>query len=325
MYQGYAATDMKTLLYGMKALTKSHMDGSNSTNLKSVNTLKRGILSNANTIYPAISFIPIQEELKGYRNGGLYRVDRYTNIEVYVKLQRVEDTSKHLQEVCHYIKGMFEDDASDWQFPNSDEDATVFSYSPGAIQYEVISGRDQLIQRATLPYTFSSWEETPTFTTSSTIGQYDLRSIGEYLYTQLKADTTLSEVKFFFSHSFPPITVGSGVVVSVLENLLESNRREAGRDNPTGYLDTMVWTKASPFEGSLDLNLETVELIKDVVQADQHFGGRCFRSYIDRILFGINEQASLYSSRIMIDTWAYKNITQEAAAAASDVTVGDEQ
>jgi len=324
MYSGYAETNMRDLLLGLKALTKSHMDGSNSTNLKSVNTIKRGVLSNTNTIYPAISFVPLNEVIGGYRNGGLYRVDRNVNIEVYVKLQRVEDTSKHIQEVCHYVKNMFDGDAEDWHFDNPDEDQTVFSFSPGAIQYEMLTGRDQLIQRATLPYTFSSWEQAPTFTTSSTIGEYDLRSIGEYLYTTLKADSSLSSVKFFFSHSFPPITVGSGVVVSVLENLLESNRREAGRDNPTGYIDVLIWTKASPFEGSLDLNLETVELIKDVIQEDQNFGGRCYRSYINQVQYGINEQASLYASRIMLDTWAYKAITQETTTASSGVFVGDD-
>jgi len=77
----------------------------------------------------------------------LYRVDRHVNIDVFIKLQRVEDTGKHTQEICHYIKGMFEDDYDDWKFENEDEDDTVFNISPGLIQYEATMARNQIIQK----------------------------------------------------------------------------------------------------------------------------------------------------------------------------------
>lgn len=302
--------NMRDLLRSLKALTITHMkNGGRSTNLSAIKTVKIGMLSPANTIFPAITFIPRSERLGGYRNGGVYRVDRQVDIEVYVKLGKVEDSGKHIQETCHHVKNMF-DNYDDWRMPNDDEDDTVWTYSPGTISYDIISDRDTLFQRALLPYTFTSWEQAPTFTTSSTIGQYDLRTIGEYVYSSLLADSTLTNVKMFYSHAAPPVTVGNGIVLSVLENVWESNRREAGRDNPTGYTDVLIWTKASPFVGSLDLNLETVEKVKDVIQADQHMGGRCYNSYISSVQYGVNTDLALYVSRVMLETWSYKNTYQ---------------
>ncbi len=307
-------TSMRDVLRGLKAITISNSKtGGRTQNLAGLKTIKIGLLSPQNTIYPALSLIPKFETLYGYRNGGSYRVDRSVDIELYVKLGRVEETGKYLQELCHHTKNMFDSNWEDWRMPNDDGDYTVWNYSPGTINYDIVSDRDILFQRASLPYVFSSWEQAPTFTTSSTIGQYDLRTIGEYIHSILLANSTLSSVKMFYNHATPPIMVGNGVVLSVLENVWESNRRETGRDNPTGYIDILIWTKASPFVGALDLNLETVELVKDVVQADQHMGGKCYRSYISSVQYGINVDLALYVSRIMVETWAYKNTTQETA------------
>lgn len=314
MYDGYTYTDMKTLLSNLKALTKKHMDGTISTNLKGLKTLKRGLLSATNTIFPAITFIPQSETIGGYRNGGIYRVDRDVNIEIFVKLNKVGDTATYLQELAHYVKNMFDSYYDDWNFEDNSGNATVFSFSPGSIQYEVTDGADSIIQAAILPYTFSSWEQAPTFIVNSTITEYDFRSIGEFVHDTLREDTTLTQVKFFFSHATPPTQVGQGVIVSTLENRVDSNRREAGRDNPNGYLDILVWTKASPFEGTLDLNLEIVEKIKDVIQENQNMGGRCYRSYISGVDYGVNQQDVLYASRIRVETWAYKNLPTQVIA-----------
>jgi hypothetical protein len=318
-------TNMRDLLLDLKALAKSYMDGGKSTNLKGLKTLKRGILS-PNTIYPAIVFLPISEQLNGYRNGGVYKVDRTVNIELWTKLGRVDDTSKFLQELCHFTYDMLQFDTSfpdNWKFPNGDEDATVFFMNPGAINYETISGADSLLQRATLLFTFSSWEQAPTFTIRSTIVDTDLRNIGEYVHDILKADSSLDSVKFFYSHSSPPIQVGNGVVVSVKENVDEHNRRESGRDNPTGYIDVIVWTKASPYEGTLDLNLETIEKIKDVLQADQQLGGKAYRSYVDRVIYGVNYDSMLYTSVLKFNTWAYKKMPSEVTSGSYTPVVGD--
>lgn len=317
MYDGYAQTNMRDLLTDLKALTKTHMDGGRSTALKGLKTLKRGVLSNTNTIFPAIAFFPIQEVLYGYRNGGLYRVDRYVNIELYVKQQKVTDSGLYLQELCQDVTDMFDTYYDDWQLENEDEEATVFSFEPSSIQYETTTGNDSVIQGAVMPFTFSSWEQAPTFTVGTTIldgytsENAKLKSIGEYLYTQMKNDSTLTNVKFHFSHATPPTLVGQGVVTSVIENSVEATRREAGRNNPNGQLDVLVWTKASPFEGTLDLNLETVEKLKDVIQAIPTMGNRCTHSFITNIQYGVNTQSNLYTSRIQVETWARQTLATE--------------
>jgi hypothetical protein len=314
MYDGYAHTDMKTLLYDLKALVKSHMDGSRSTNLKGLKTLKRGVLSATNTIFPAISFFPSQETLSGYRNGGLYRVDRSVNIELYVKQPKPTDSMEYLQELAHYVTDMFEESYDAWQFPNQDGEATIFSYSPLSIQYESLESRDQIIQSAVLPMVFSSWEQAPTFTTYNTITESDLRTIGEYVHDFMRTDAALGgKAKFFFSSAYPPIQVGQGVIVATIENVCDSTRREAGRLNPNSIIEIVVWTKASPFEGALDLNLEVVELIKDTIQANPNLNGKCSRSYFTNIQYGINQQAVLYASKLELETWSYKTMTQDTA------------
>lgn len=313
MYEGYAHTDMKMLLYDLKALVKSHMDGSRSTNLKGLKTLKRGVLSATNTIFPAVSFFPSQEVLSGYRNGGLYRVDRYVNIELYVKQPKPTDSMEYLQKLAHYFTSMFEESYDAWQFPNQDGEATVFSYNPLSIEYETIENRDQTIQSAVLPMVFSSWEQVPTFTIYPTITGADLRTIGEYVHDYMRTDATLgNKAKFFFSSAYPPIQVGQGVVVATIENTCDSTRREAGRLNPNSIIEIVVWTKASPFEGALDLNLEVVEMIKDLIQINQNMAGKCSRSYFTNIQYGINQQAVLYASKLELETWSYKTMTQDS-------------
>jgi hypothetical protein len=76
-------------------------------------------------------------------------------------------------------------------------------------------------------------------------------------------------------------------------------------------MDIIVWTKATPFEGSLDLNLETVEKIKDVIQATPTMGNRCTNSYITNIQYGVNNKSNLYTSRIQVETWARQTLPQE--------------
>ena len=129
--------------------------------------------------------------------------------------------------------------------------------------------------------------------------------------TFLKSSTEMRKAKFFYSHSYPPIKVGDGVVVSVIENVDERNRREAGRGNPQGQIDILVWTKASPYEGSLDLNLDTLEEIKTVLQRDQHLGGRCFSTQIERIEYGLNAEARLYTSRLSFITNSWQTLAIE--------------
>jgi len=300
---------MKTLLGDLKELSKDYQNGVKSTNIYGIRTFKIGLLSD-NTVFPALTIIPIAENLSGYRNGGIYRVDREINIEVYVKLGDITSSSKYIQEICHYLLDMFYDDdyPDNYKFLNSSDEATVFSFEPGRIEYQTYGERDQLFQRAIIPLVFSSWEAAPTFTKTATITDTDLRSIGEYIYALLRDDSSLSKIKFFYSHGNPPIKVGAGVVASVLENVDQRTRRETGRDNPTGLIDVIVWSKASPFEGALDLNLEQIELIKDVLQEDQNLGGRVYRSNIDRIEYGINFESMLYVSRIMFNTYAYNKI-----------------
>jgi len=189
-------------------------------------------------------------------------------------------------------------------------DSTVFHFDPGRIEYGNYQVEDQFIQRAVIPMMFSSWEATPSRTIGTTITDTDVRSIGEYIYDVLRADSNLNMVKFFYSHNEPPIRVGESSVVSVLENVDERTRRETGRDNPTGYIDILVWTKLSPHESYLDFNLETVELVKDSLQAIPTLGNRCYMSHFERCDFGVNANLLLYVSRLKFLTYSYNTLPQ---------------
>jgi len=290
---------MSSLLTNYKSLLIKYQNNTYGQTLKGVQTFKRGMLGK-NTVFPAISVVPKTEVIDGIRSGGRYKVHREIDIEVVVRLLNIQDTGKYTQELCQSIMDMFFDNSHSDNYEMSD---LCFSFDLGQIRYESFEGdRGKFLQKGTIPMTFKSWETIPTVTNYSTITETDTRNIGEHIYSILEADNLLSKVKFFYSHSFPPIRIGSGIAVCVLETVDEKTRRETSRDNPLGYYDIMVWTKASPHEGSLDLNLETVETIKDVLQKDVFMGGKVSNSRIDRINFGINHSLQLYGSQIRFIT-----------------------
>jgi|GEM_PF-7132237 hypothetical protein len=307
-----AYTNMKTLLADLKTLGKSYANGTKGTSLNYIKTWKIGVIP-PKAVYPMVAFVPRYETYGGYRNGGIYRVNRYVDIEVY-SLNTTMINTGTIQSICTNTLEMFYDVAqpNNYKMLNDVSEPTVFHFEPGRIEYGNQMIEDQRIQRATIPMIFSSWEATPTTTVGTAVNDTSVKSIGEFIYETLKAETNLKSSKMLYSHNYPPFTIGEGNVISVLENVDERNRRETGRDNPTGYIDIFVWSKLSPHESYLDLNMDVVENIKDALQAIPTLGNRAYRSHFERVDYGVNMQALLYVSRLKFMTYSYNTLPQYA-------------
>jgi len=301
-------TNMKNVLTGFKELLKDYSNGSKGTNLKMVRTFKKGII-NEKAVLPAIILFPITEIHRGIRSGGVYRVDRNIDFHIVSKMANLRDSNKFIEELSQTVLNIFYDTnyPNNYQLPVEDEE-TIFHFEPGSIEYQNFAERDELFQRAIIPMTFSSWEQVPTTTLSKTIDSTNLSSISSYLRDMLDDSQALRNVKVFNNFSFPPVNVGNGAVITIIENVDERNRRETGRDNPAGYIDIFVWTKATPYEPILDFNIDTLENVKDVLQADPNLGGRCYMSNIEKIDFGVNSELMLYLSKVRFNTYTYRNL-----------------
>ena len=305
------STTMKDLLSAYRELLKDYEDDTIDKTIAGIKTFKLGIFGGT-IIYPAIQLMPIYELHGGARSGRQYRVDRLIEASIYVKMSDIKSSSIHLQELSQALLDIFYDTSNpnNYKMTNGDGDDTVWHFSPGSIDYDRFTEGTTIIQMASIPITFTSWETMPSPTLSSSITDTDLRGIGEYIYGQLEAAAGLNEVKFFYNHAFPPVKVGKGAVVTVMEISDERTRRETGRDNPFGYIDIVVWTKGSPYQDYLNYNLDIVEDLKDVVQALPHMGGKTWFSQIERINFGYVDELSLYASQLMLRTQAYNAMPQ---------------
>ncbi len=300
------STTMKNLLTGYKELLKEYANNQKGSVLKSIRTFKKGIV-NDKVVLPAVSLFPITEIHGGMRNGGVYKVDRIIDFHVINKIANLRDSNKFIEELCQNILNVFYDDDYPYNYKlEEDDEETVWHFEPGRIEYQNFSERDELFQRAIIPMTFSSWETAPTMEPVNEITETNVSSISSYLKEMLSDYQNLRDVKVFNNFSFPPVNVGNGAVITIIENMDERNRNEAGRDNPEGFFDIFVWTKASPFEPVLDFNIDVVEEVKDALQIDQNLGGRCFMTRIEKIDFGINTDLMLYLSRIRFNTHSYK-------------------
>lgn len=296
---------MKQILTNLKELAKDYGDGTLGTALKGIKTYKIGVLGQT-IIYPVLDIQPRFETYGGMRSGRVHRIDRNIDFLIYTKSLKLQDTTNQVRELAEAVVEMFYDVSNPNNYKlTSDSTDYVFSFSPGQIQYQVQEEGDQQLQRALVPFVFSSWETGPTVTNYPTITDTGMKTLSEYIYAQLKAASTLTKVKFDYAHMTPTIQVGDGVVICVVDNYDERTRRETGRDNPNYFIDIVVWTKASPYEGTLEYNMDIVELVKDVLQSNPQLGGKAYNSKIDRIEYGINEDMFLYGSRIVFNCQTY--------------------
>ena len=293
---------MKELLENIKSLTKEYMHGEKGYSLKGLKTLKKGLVPDR-YVDPIIVFIPIREELTDFRSGGQYRVNRFVNIEIGTRLSKQDMTSDYVQTLSNAFLEMFydEDYPDNYQFINRDGNQTVFSLTPGTINYETQEKESgKWLKMSSIEMVFSCRETLPKRNLVKTLDDTNLKNIGSHVSNLLSTSQDLKYIKFFYSHSVPPIMIGTGVVCTVQEAQDERTKLQTGRDMPIGLIDVTVWTKAAPFEKTLEQNLDSTEDVKNVLLSDPFMGGKCYNSNVEFVTYGIDFQSHLYVSTIRL-------------------------
>jgi hypothetical protein len=187
---------MNAILDGLKTLGLEYSNGTKGTLMNIIKTWKKGIVP-PKPVYPMIAFVPRYEIYHTPKSGGVYRVDRYIDIEVYVMIRSQNDMGKVLQTISTNVLEMFYDTfyPDNYKLTTDSVDLT-FHFDSGRIGYLTFALENQMIQKATIPMMFSSWESAPAYVKATSIADTSVKSIGEYLYTTLAANINLNQVKF---------------------------------------------------------------------------------------------------------------------------------
>lgn len=297
-----ASTNTKTILTDLKSLAIKYSDGTKGTGLSTIKTFKRGVLG-PNTIFPSMTFSPISESIIGGYNGK-YKLEHRIDTEIFTKSGRQKDAKEKCMELSRTWQNVFRDSSNtdNYQLKDGSGNQTIYNFQIGQPEdsvYDLDEGETQLI-RCMIPMGLRSFTDFPSGRIDSdfdteTAGIYD---VSEQIHTKLKADSDLNYVKFTFGHHQPPFTVGNGVVVSVVDSTENTEKFPTSHHEQERNINILVWSKTSPFERNLDINLETVDHIRDLVFTYPRWSGKGYRSRINGTTFGIDEDRLLYQSII---------------------------
>jgi len=286
---GNFSTNMKTLLTSIKDSLKADSDFAN------INTWKRGVMP-PEPAFPAISVVPLRERKTEHFAGGMYHVERDVALNVFVKSLNPREA---LGDAMDWIEEMKEHVQANYQWSETAMDTRM-----GAEQFGEPESwtKAAMVQPAALPLTVISKEWLYANDTTTTISEGSARALGDYINTTLKASALLTNISQsnFYWKVVPPIP--RLPALCLVENTETFMRTWAGADEPIRAFVISLWTKLLDREQMLDDNLDIVEDVKDVIQANHTWGGRCRYSDIVGIIFGerITEEVALYSSSIQL-------------------------
>jgi len=267
---------------------------------------KRGILA-IQPRFPCIAILPMTESIVEFRSGGQYVIQRNINIEAYTKHF---DTQKGLERLKKIVAGMVNvcqtqnlDSTSTWK-------TTTIDSTWGSEVYETpFEIENQIIQVATIPMTFTSHETMPTGRTpSATVVETSQSSLVDAIYSKIltyvnATDTflDLANVKQLYKKEIPPIP--KYPAITVVGRNIDRERLYRGMDAPMHNIEIGVFTKLLDKEWSLDQNLDIIEVLKDVVQYNNDWGGRVEDTLISSIQYDRADISGLgfcYRSRIFL-------------------------
>lgn len=294
---------MKDLLTGIKDLYKSYIS-TKGTSLNDVATFKRGVLG-INTVYPAITCFPVREVIIQRRSDHVQIVERTVNTEIYVKGYNPESSERSLLDFEEKIRNIYYDSTypTNYQIPNADTDAGVWNFE--IERYEFLNEDQDVIQGLIIPIKYFSLEDANSYTISAQIEE-ETKDIGDQFRTVFKADSDLANVQFHYNNTIPPIPLTAGSAICIKERFSEDSHRELGRDTEKREFHIYVWTKLSPYEGSLDFHLNTFEALKGVLHSNMMWGGRSWYSEIVRSEFGVNLTKMTYGTEITYVTHSFR-------------------
>lgn len=286
---GNFSTNMKTLLTSIKDSLKADSDFAN------INTWKRGVMP-PEPAFPAISVVPLRERKTEHCAGGMYQVERDVALNVFVKSLNPREA---LEDAMDWIEEMKEHVQANYQWSETAMDTRM-----GAEQFGEPESwtKAAMVQPAALPLTVISKEWLYANDTTTTISEGSARSLGDYINTTLKESALLTDINqsAFYWKVIPPIP--RLPALCLVENTETFLRTWAGADEPIRAFVITAWEKLLARETMLDNVLDLVEAVKDVVQENHTWGGRCIYSDIVEVIFGehVTEEIALYSASLQM-------------------------
>ena len=303
-----ATTTMKNLLTQLKQVFLNNRVSIGAEHIK------RGVLPPILKM-PVIALLPNTENIIELRSGGQYVIQRDLSIEVYTKGLKPEIALNQLKSIVVGIVNVL-------QAQNIDNTSTLqslaFDMTWGSEVYETpFEVQNQMIQVATISMTFLSHENIPTGrVATSTVTETPQSSIVEFIYNKLlgyvnATDTflDLTNVRKMYRKPIPPIP--SYPAITVVGRAINRERTYRGVDVPMHDIEIAAFTKLLDKEWSLDMNLDIVEVLKDVVQFNNDWGGRCEDTLISSIQYDRADIADLgmvYRSRVLLLVKGYEYI-----------------
>jgi len=295
-----SSTTMKLLLTNVKQV---FLD--NRSNI-GCSYIMRGILPPV-PVWPCIAIMPESEYIIEIRSGGEYIIRRDISIEVYTRNYKTELGNKQLKDIISEIVNVCQvqnrSSSNRWS-------GSVFDCTWGTESYDTPFSYDgQVVQIGILPMTFTSTETIPASRpivgTATETGQSDLIDyINTLMVTYIDGtDATfdLTNVRQINKKRIPPRSLYPGITIVGRDT--SRDRRYAGADVAVNGIEIAVWTKLLDKEVNLDMNLDIVEVVKDVCQYNADWNGQCENSYIENIVYDRLDTGSIgmsYRSRINI-------------------------
>lgn len=285
---GLHFTTMKDLLTQMKTLMKADASFSR------INTWKRGVLPPV-PAFPVIAVLPVLETFPRIYAGGMYHVERTVNIETWAYSL---DSNQAIESSMDWIEAVKEFVQANTRWDGQAIDTYMGTWSLGR-QEQFKTG---FAQSCVLPITVLSQEYYPPVTIETTQTEASPKELLNAITDTLMGykTTTLAKVQRFYHGTVKGIPVLPAVgIVEETENM---DHLWAGVESVNRAFQLFVFTKLVDKEGSLDWNLDLVEALKNILQANRNFGGKCIDSNIGSIEYGSMqvENSMLYDSTILL-------------------------
>ena len=296
-------TTMKSLLFDVKRGLMEHNE-----ELSQIKTWKSGLFSRKKLYYPALTVLPVAETYPVEKTGGQYNVQRDIAIEVWNRDVNREKAELEVRTIMGDIVEIVRD-RHIYLARAEDGRDTVFNFTLGRIQFfEKDEEIGTNIARARLPIGMISREWRPfdyKDGDTSSMHEPDPGEILALMFNVFKSESRngrlqrngIKENHIYIGTDVP--FGGLGVYLSMNEIEETRNNTWAGADSNDLGFDIHVWSPGLPEHKYLNMNLKTVESVKDILQERHKWNGRAMSSDILRIDFGIDftKERTFYDSR----------------------------
>lgn len=252
---------------------------------------------------PAISSVPINWLIVQRMSGNKYNVGRQIEIQFYADGRTNEEAQKKLiQYIDAFIEILVNDEG--FFFHDKRGKKLVYSFDYQSARFENTSAtlRGFKVRQASVPLVLFSRGYRPTQAPKTTkIVKSSDKDVFESIFSKIVRNVRSGRLRGIKEVSRnPEIPKGGGLAITChLENLT-NERHASGEDLFDFAVQCTVWSKLLPGLESLVNNIQRAELIKDILDEDETFGGRLWNSFVQSIEFNSenSEKSWFYATRI---------------------------